>query len=381
MATTPNDLTSLKARALKAFASKDFSSAVDLYSQACALQAELHKSEDDPRNAHLLYQYGRALFELARSKSDILGGAPDEKPPATTSTSTEPTASASAKPAVEPKTGAVLHFEGDENWDDASSDEEEEGEAEAEEDDDEMGQAWTILDLARVLYEKQLPDLEPESAAHRNLITILSDVYDLLGEVSLESEGFPQAAKDLEESLKHKLSLYPTTHSYIAEAHFKLALALEFSAAGEEVSEEDGEKLRQRAASELEKAIDSCKGRLAAEEEKLAAKVEGESRNKEEKEVKDVKEMIAELEQRMNELREPVKKDEEEGGLLGELLGGDPAEAKKRLQEMLGGAKDVSGLVRKKEKRKAEDEGEAEGKKVKVEEDKSLEKVEEESEE
>lgn len=361
---TADDLTSLKARALKAYATKDYSLSSDLYAQACQLQSTLNGSDNDPRNAQLLYLYGRSLYKVAQQKSDVLG-APSDKPQAATAAPKAP-ADASKKPAA-----GVFQFQGDdESWED---DEEEDADAEEQEgeEDDDLENAWEILDLARHLFEKQLPELTAESEDHKNTRIMLSDVFDLLGEVSLESENFKQAAKDLNSSLKMKLELYPAESTLIPEAHFKLALALEFSAAGEGVTEEEAKKLRDESAEHIQKAIESCHVRIKAEEAKLAAlqPEEGNGKGKAstpekespaaiaaKKEIANVKEMVTELEQRLEDLKNPVpeQRDDENPfqGLLGEIMagGGDPATARRKLQEALGGANDLTSMVRKKVK-------------------------------
>ena len=137
-----------------------------LISRATEMQAELN-GEMSPANAEILFLYGRALFKVGQSKSDVLGGkAPEAKkePPAKkiksaakaeASSEAGPIAAALAagKSGEEPQTEAqriteegvaiiasettagkeeaaaieakkpLFQFQGDENWDD--SDEEE----------------------------------------------------------------------------------------------------------------------------------------------------------------------------------------------------------------------------------------------------------------
>lgn len=73
----------------------------------------------------------------------------------------------------------------------------------------------------------------------------LADTHDLLAEISLENERsvfynlflipifdpprFPGAVTDFRSSLALKEELYPEESEIIAEAHFKLSLALEFA--------------------------------------------------------------------------------------------------------------------------------------------------------
>ncbi|RPA93733.1 hypothetical protein L873DRAFT_1637022, partial [Choiromyces venosus 120613-1] len=412
--TTASRLATLKAQAAKSYAQKDYSTASDFYAQACELQSSIN-GDDNPLNAHLLYLYGRSLFQVALTKSDVLGGKPAEEQDGKEKEKKDGKGKGKGKDVskieeedeekkpkmLAPPAGAkagFFSFTGDENWDDSD---EEEGEGADDEEEDGYGEkdgddftlAWEILDFARVLFLKQLesstsssgeaaetttftstdpttsipnpssastssttttdPPLDPKS-----LQTALADTYDLLGEVSLESESFPQATKDLRSSLDLKLQLYPTHSTLISEAHFKLSLALEFAAAGESVSDSDRRAGRAEAAAQMELAIASCRARIAKEEKELKELgPDGDVDGKAKKSLEDAKEMVAELEVRLADLRAETpprvlqdggEEEEELRGVLGQVLGEDPEDAKRRIAEAVGKANDLSGLVRKK---------------------------------
>lgn len=385
MSTKEAQLTQIKAKALKAYSQKDYEISTELYAEACELQSAI-QGENNPKNAHLLYLYGRSLFEVALKKSDVLGGVTQEekKPKEEKKRSKDkleaPASSAEAAigdKALEkgaPKAG-LFSFTGDENWDDSDEEFEDEGEGEGEggekDEDDDFTLAWEILDYARVLFLKQLsPDTtganagvtsdippidstttdtstEPitsipneervedkveekieektEKAGEKEaskpaepvlfsedevkaILTALADTYDLLGEVSLESESFEQASKDLRSSLDLKLQLYPLDSTLISEGHYKLSLALEFAAAGEDVSESDRLKGREEAAVEMERAIASCRARIEKEEEAAEAGAGDDKGKKKEqvtKSLADAKEMVEELETRVSTVSNP----------------------------------------------------------------------------
>lgn len=61
------------AKGTAAFAQKHYVEAVDYYAQASEIQAQLN-GDMDPQNADILFLYGRALFKVGQSKSDVLGG-------------------------------------------------------------------------------------------------------------------------------------------------------------------------------------------------------------------------------------------------------------------------------------------------------------------
>lgn len=92
----------------------------------------------------------------------------------------------------------------------------------------------------------------------------------------------------------------------IAEAHFKLSLALEFASVttSEEESKTSGpkavdENLREEAATELEAAIASTKLKLQNKEVELATLHSPEDNDASRKQIAEVKDIIADMEQRV----------------------------------------------------------------------------------
>ncbi|KAI2625572.1 hypothetical protein GGR54DRAFT_653948 [Hypoxylon sp. NC1633] len=438
-------LADLTAKANALYAQKKYEEAAEIFSQATEMQAEIN-GEMAPENADILFLYGRALFKVGQSKSDVLGGKPtadksngaaDKKPKAKKSQAQPSTASATkeeekteegvaivAKNA--PESGSkdgekipdakkpLFQFTGDEDFEDSDEEQEaEEGEGEEEEDDD-LAVAFEILDLARVLFEKSLEHQDQdnsegkgkekaeESPAIKHIKERLADTHDLLAEISLENEKYPLAVNDCRSSLRYKEELYSSDSEILAEAFFKLSLALEFASvttaaednadAGAEPKPVD-EGLRKEAADALEKAIASTKLKLDAKEVDLAMLHAPEDNDLTRKQITEVKELIADMEQRLIELKKPpmdinsvLAADDGVFGVLGAALGESATDKGARLEEAKKNAKDVSGLVRKKTKeeepkpetetketngkRKAEDPapGDDEAKKAKVEE-------------
>jgi HAT1-interacting factor 1 len=66
-------LADLCAKGTSHFAHKNYTEAADYFARASELQAELN-GEMDPDNAEILFLYGRSLFKVGQSKSDVLGG-------------------------------------------------------------------------------------------------------------------------------------------------------------------------------------------------------------------------------------------------------------------------------------------------------------------
>lgn len=302
----------------------------------------------------------------------------------------------------------LFQFTGDENF--ADSDEEEEAGAEGEgdeddEEDDDLATAFEILDLARVLLKKRLEEKlaaaesaegkgkekaengdednnDSQDVALRHINERLADTHDILAEISLENERYPNAIADARESLRYKQQLYGEDSEIIAEAHFKLSLALEFASVTAQADDEAGaedsaaavsapprevnQELRDEAAKELEAAIESTKLKLQNKEVELATLHSPEDNDISRKQITETKEIIADMEQRLVDLRGPpidmkaaLGADPMVGGILGAALGESSTETEARIEEAKKTATDLTGLVRKKDKRKAE--GGAEG--------------------
>ncbi|GAB7366353.1 hypothetical protein MBLNU230_g8153t1 [Neophaeotheca triangularis] len=425
-------LDQLRASATQQYSLKNYNAAAEFYSEAAEVQDELN-GEMSPENADLLYQYGRCLYHVAVSKSDVLGGkvAGEEpqrkkrKPNTKAESSKDAAAAAAAGPgssiedalksgqeklaedvveaAVEEKDGVKIEEQpiakpffqitGDENWTD-SEDSGDEAEAEAEEEEDDFAIAYEILDVARVLLTRKLEASQAasgkstkESPESRHLRERLADTHDLQAEISLENERFHDAITDTKAALELKLHLYPLESSLVAEAHYKLSLALEFAsvtsngaeapgddeaAAAEPSTKEEpstqqvDESLRAEAATEMEKAIASCEARIAKETASLSDLAGNAQQSTERKKsIQDVKEMVADMQQRLVDLQNPavsLSAGEQEGGdalegVLGAMLGESKEGRAKRVKEATEGANDLTGLVKHRKKKGSEEEG------------------------
>ncbi|KAF2457472.1 hypothetical protein BDY21DRAFT_285475 [Lineolata rhizophorae] len=426
-------LVELTAAANKQYSLKNYNAAADMFSEATELQAELN-GEMAAANAELLYQYGRCLYHVAVSKSDVLGGKvagekkKEGKKGVTNGEGSSRTAAAAAeaeaqtvepveKKAAEevveaattkseekPASKPFFQFNGDENWDTDEDEEAEGGEDGQDEDEDDFATAYEILDIARVLLTRQLEealaDAGMEQSAGKDkgkaaageapseqqsypqhefkIRERLADTHDLQAEISLENERFGDAITDSRSALELKKLLFPPESSLLAEAHYKLSLALEFASVtsvrgeqGEEGAESQGEEakvdedMRGEAAKEMEAAIESCRLRVKKEESFLEG-LEEAKRTEKEASIKDVKEMIEDMQNRLQDLRTPLTARQANpllggpagapdgsdpmAGLLGAILGESPAEQKARVEEATKGANDLTNLVRHKKK-------------------------------
>ncbi|KUL88848.1 hypothetical protein ZTR_03592 [Talaromyces verruculosus] len=389
-------LDDLVTRAAAKDAVKDYNAAAELYSQATEIQAEIN-GEMSVENADLLYAYGKSLYNVGVSKSDVLGskiagGETAQENEPTSKKSKEPSSAGLIQAAISSSTpqgslgskkptestNQLFQFTGDENFADSDSEEEAEGaQAEEEEEDDDFANAFEVLDLARVLLLKKLEDAEQKSNGKgksadippevRKIQERLADIYDLQAEISLEGESFINAVSDLRAALELKEALYAFEDPSVSECHYKLSLALEFASVSQP-DEEGGEEkpavvdpaMRAESAKHMQSAIESCKLRLAQEEKKLETReIEGEDKiNAAKRRIANVKEIVADMEQRLIDLRRPpesINAPSEDAnaiealnGVLGQLIGKSAAEKAATLDQVSKQANDLSSLVRKK---------------------------------
>lgn len=72
-------LADLSAKGTALFAQRRYEEAAEVFSEASSLQAEIN-GETAPENAEILFHYGRSMFKVGQSKSNVLGAAaPVEK--------------------------------------------------------------------------------------------------------------------------------------------------------------------------------------------------------------------------------------------------------------------------------------------------------------
>eukprot|EP00250_Pteridium_aquilinum_P009063 c18417_g1_i1 orf=206-1804(-) len=158
----------------------EYDQAAELLSRALEIRA-LHYGELAFECAFTYYKYGCALLYKAQSESDPLGEVKESTEHADTET--------------------------------AEDGKDEEGE-EVEEEESDLDMAWKMLDIARVIYEKQ----ESRSIEEVDVITALADV-------SLEREDFEMCFRDYTRALEILEGLVEQDDRGIAELCFKLSLA------------------------------------------------------------------------------------------------------------------------------------------------------------
>jgi HAT1-interacting factor 1 len=120
------------------------------------------------------------------------------------------------------------------------------------------------------------------------------------------------AVTDLRTALDLRQSLFPMEDASIAECHYKLSLALEFASVNNPSegtvggdSDHNGkvdETMREEAATQMEKAIESCRVRMAQEQKKLDGSdaLDEDKQTALRRKIANVKEIIEDMEQRVS---------------------------------------------------------------------------------
>ncbi|KAG0170819.1 hypothetical protein DFQ28_001638 [Apophysomyces sp. BC1034] len=287
----------------RAFSLDDYDTSVIKFGEACQLLDTIN-GYLSPENGDAYFLYGRALLKVAIRQNSVLGQAAQ--------------ASATAVEQAEQEqevtnTNARLQFAGEPELEDSEDEDEEDAAGELAEEgegaegavEDDFENAWDILDIARVIFEK-----DQDEATQLKL----ADVHMCLGDVSIETEKFNDALPDYRKAIEIKERLLEPDNRQLAEVYYTFALALEFSSESH------------NAHAEIDKAITVLNKRV----EKLQAASIGKGKAKETesinddasvKEIAEIKEMIPELELKKEELSSRKNTEAEADALLKSMLG------------------------------------------------------------
>ncbi|KAF8949422.1 hypothetical protein BGZ47_003834 [Haplosporangium gracile] len=324
----------------KAFTLQDYELAVEKFGLASEMLGQVY-GETNTKCADTLFMYGKALLEHAIQQSSVLGGVTEKK-----SNKELEAVVAAAGGGVGGSTSSSsapsnprFVFEGDDDDDEDEEEGEEdqeggEGGAGGEEEADDFAVAWDVLDLARVLFHR----MGTEEALLK-----LGDVHIALGDVSLESENFEQAVNDYREAITIKEARLEADDRQLAEAHYKLALALEYSPTESELTQEHIHK----ASNVLKDRIQKLNELLASGKGKARAVDASENESKMAAELVELHELVGEMEQKTQDLIANMNKKPVEGqtqlAMLNEAM----------VQQKTQTAIDISSLIKPKSNKPA----------------------------
>jgi len=302
---------------------KDIPAAVTTLADACKLMSS-ECGEKAPECGEAYYYYGKALLELARLESVVLGnalsGVPEadvcdgstqvENPEQMTDeerieveskvdealtenletcqiaespllkkdvaiinvavgTSEDAPSVAKVDDGNDPAVGEVEDESDDEDCEHVHEEHAAVHEAEAEEEPSNLQLAWEVLELSKLICKEQLETgvkKEPDTKAA--LEKRYCDTYLLLSEVSVESGNYHQAVEDLKLCLMRQKTLLPADSRNIAETLYHLGVALGFHKNYEEAL-----MSLDAAVSVLEKRMVNLKGKAGTQSKNEATEI------------------------------------------------------------------------------------------------------------
>ena len=187
-----------------------------------------------------------------------------------------------------------------------------------EEDKDKLQVAWEVLDTARVIYLKSSNASAPKK---------LTDVYMTLGDLSLENENFAQAADDFLNGVQLMEASLTEDDRILAESYFKIAIAYEYGGS-------------------LSAAIEYSKKALVVVQSRITNLSQTCDANT--TELAELKSLVPEIEAKIVDLQAAEKSKEEQ---MKSTAASDPstsATSQNALLDSSLGARDISGLVKRK---------------------------------
>lgn len=211
---------------------KDYPSAVTTLGEACGKLSEQHgELADICGDAY--YSYGRALLELAREESNVLGNAVEPEKESEDSEEAEDDGGEDEKKDDEDskeddeKDNEANVSKNEESGEKGGDSEEVDGEdskesgedteEKEEEDVNNLQLAWEVFELAKIIFERQKNNAK------------LAETYLYLGEVALESENYASAVEDMKKCLDIQKQILEPDHRDIAETLFQLGMAYSLS--------------------------------------------------------------------------------------------------------------------------------------------------------
>lgn len=262
----------LVTQGIRAYHMQNYPTAVQALSLASEMLAAEHGDKHDSLG-DVYYYYGKALLELSREESEPLGDAVTKKIEEDSDSDEADTAPEEETAAEKkPEEAKVVNGEVKENGEAGPSSGEKKADGDSTEDGEEepsdLQVAWEVLELAKIIYENR------GESGKRNL----AETLVVLGEVSLESENFESAVTDIARGLEIMLEFKEKNQRVLAETHYKLGMALSTNSQVDE------------AVDQFNSSLDLLKARIKALEEK---------KEDHETEIKQMKELIPEIEEKI----------------------------------------------------------------------------------
>ncbi|XP_047470421.1 protein HGV2-like isoform X2 [Penaeus chinensis] len=180
--------------------------------------------------------------------------------------------------------------------------------------------SWEMLELAKVIYQKQ-QDENPEMAKK------VAQVYLKLGEVGLESENYTQGIEDFKQCLQIQEKILEEDNRCLAETHYQLGVAHSFSDDFDKAigSFTAAMKVIEMRITNLEKRIKEKK-EWTEEQRKKDAAERPDPFYTEEGEIEELNKLLPEMKEKVTDMEE-MKKDSKDRLQKAAKLPLDPVEA------------------------------------------------------
>ncbi|XP_061488743.1 nuclear autoantigenic sperm protein isoform X3 [Rhineura floridana] len=346
----------------------DIPSAVNAFQEAASLLAHKYGETGD-ECAEAYFFYGKSLLELARMENGVLGNAlegvqveeEEEKEEKTEDSMVESADNIDETEGSEEEDKAEEDKENDSTVEEDKENDSTVEEKDSEEDDiGNLELAWDMLELAKVIYKRQ----DTKEAQ-----LLVAQAHLKLGEVSIESENYSQAIEEFRSCLAIQQKYLEAHDRLLAETHYHLGLAFHYDNQYDE------------AVLQYSKSMEVIDTRTVMLTERLKAKGEGSAED--EKEIIELKGLLPEIKEKIEDSKESQKSARvAELALKATLVGGSSSSFPQGTESSLtstipvgqkaDGASqcitDISHLVRKKRKPEEEtQQGDNEAKKSKPE--------------
>ncbi|KAI9339230.1 hypothetical protein BD770DRAFT_476761 [Pilaira anomala] len=299
----------------RSFSEGKYDTSISQLSEACQLLDEMNGSLS-LENGDAFFLYGEALLQYAIQRNTVLGQSAQASAEAVEEQQEmeKEVKAESSNPLVQLGDMPDFTKKVEEEEEEEVVEDEEEGEETAADVDEDFETAWDILDIARVIFEK---------GDDKKTQLKLADVHLCLGDVSLETEKFNEALTDYEKAIEIKKGLLEEDNRELAEAHYKYALALELSSDKSD-----------QAIPELQKAVAVLKKRIETLEPGS-------------KEISEIKELIPDIEFKIEELSNRQASEKEAEAMLKAMLTGNNGTKAKEISNSTP-VNDLSTLVKRK---------------------------------
>ncbi|XP_029988964.1 nuclear autoantigenic sperm protein-like isoform X2 [Sphaeramia orbicularis] len=262
----------------------DYASAVSVFQDACSMLAAVY-GETAYECGEAFFRCGSSLLELARMDNGVLGNALEDAP------------EGSDEEEQPQNSGA-------DNADDDDDDDDDDNKGEKNGEEEEVGNlqlAWEMLELAKIIYQKQ-DNKDDQLMAAQALLK--------LGEVGAESGNYSQALEDFQTCLALQLKYLPPHSRLLAETHYNVATTLCYVGQYNQAIQHYNSSIKviETRLAMLQEVIDAAEGTDGAADEKV--------------EVGELKQLLPDIREKVEDAKESQRTARAASQAIEQTLGG-----------------------------------------------------------